>query len=353
MSHAAVLFTHELLHTPFAKTAHGLIRGPSRWPIVAVVDGRHAGRDAGEVIDGRPRGIPVVASVDEALQREPRLDRAVIGVATPGGALPEGLRDALKDAAAAGLTIFNGLHTLLAGDPELAPAAERGKARIVDLRRPRPTSDLKFWSGAIRGVRAPRVAVLGTDCAVGKRTTTLKLREACRVVGIHCEMVYTGQTGWLQGIEHGFILDATPNDFVSGELEDAVVNCARETSADLILIEGQSSLRNPSGPCGSELIVSAEARGVILQHPVGRKFFEDLENVPCPLPSLAEEVALIRAYGAEVIAITLNGRGMLPDDLRARGTQIEADLGIPTSLPAEDGVEGLVAHVRAWMEKAR
>ena len=64
-------------------------------------------------------------------------------------------------------------------------------------------------------------------------------------------------------------------------------------------------------------------------------------------------MALIRAYGAEVIAITLNGRGMLPDDLRARGTQIEADLGIPTSLPAEDGVEGLVAHVRAWMEKAR
>lgn len=352
MSEAALLLTADLLHTPFAKTAHGLVRGPSRWPIAAVVDARHAGRDAGEAVDGRARGIPVVATVAEALGAEPRPNRAVIGVATPGGALPDGLRAALKDAAAAGLTIYNGLHTLLAGDPEIASTAERSGARIVDLRRPRGTRDLKFWSGAIRGVKAPRVALLGTDCAVGKRTTGLKLREACRVVGIQCEMVYTGQTGWLQGLEHGFILDATPNDFVSGELEHAVVECAEATSPDLILIEGQSSLRNPSGPCGSELLLSAEARGVIVQHPLGRTHFEDLEDVPCPLPPLSGEIDLIRAYGADVIAIALNGRGLLPNDIRARGAQIEAELGIPVCLPLEDGVEGLVGHVRAWMDGA-
>ena len=35
-------------------------------------------------------------------------------------------------------------------------------------------------------------------------------------------MIYTGQTGWLQGGEYGFIFDSTLNDFVSGELENAI-----------------------------------------------------------------------------------------------------------------------------------
>ena len=38
-------------------------------------------------------------------------------------------------------------------------------------------------------------------------------------LGRRTEVIYTGQTGWLQGFRHGFIFDATLNDFVSGELE--------------------------------------------------------------------------------------------------------------------------------------
>lgn len=352
MSGPAILLTHELLHTPFAKTAHGLVRGPSRWPVSAVIDGRHAGRDAGEVLDGRQRGIPVLATVSEALALDPRPTVAVVGVATPGGVLPDELRTSLGEVLSEGLTLYNGLHTLLAGDPVLARAAESGSARIVDLRRPRPTSDLAFWSGVIKGVKPPRLALLGTDCAVGKRTTGLILREACRVVGIHCEMVYTGQTGWLQGLDHGFILDATPNDFVSGELEDAIVRCTSESTLDVVLVEGQSSLRNPSGPCGAELLLSADAKGAILQHVPGRKHFEDLENVPCPLPPVEEELELIRAYGTEVLALTLNGRGLLPKDLHTRRSELEDALGLPVVLPLEQGVDRLVACVRDWLGRA-
>ncbi len=111
--------------------------------------------------------------------------------------------------------------------------------------------------------------MLGTDCALGKRTTTRMLVEACRRAGLRAEWIYTGQTGWLQGAPFGFILDATANDFVSGELEHAIVSCARERSPDVIFLEGQSALRNPSGPCGSELLLSAGARGVVLQHAPG------------------------------------------------------------------------------------
>lgn len=353
MSGSAILLTHELLHTPFAKTAHGLVRGPSRWPIAAVIDQRHAGRDAGEVVDGRARGVPVFGAVADALALDPPPTIAIVGVATPGGALPDGLRSSLTDVLAGGLTLYNGLHTLLAGDPVLSRAAEAGSARIIDLRRPRTTSDLAFWTGAIKKVKPPRVALLGTDCAVGKRTTGLILREACRVVGVQCEMVYTGQTGWLQGLDHGFILDATPNDFVSGEMEAAILRCTNENTLDVVLVEGQSSLRNPSGPCGAELLLSADAKGAILQHVPGRKHFEDLENVPCPLPPVEEEVALIRAYGTEVIAVTLNGRGLLPKDLQTRRAKLEKTLDLPVILPLDGGMDRLVACVREWLGRVK
>ena len=68
----------------------------------------------------------------------------------------------------------------------------------------------------------PRVAVLGTDCALGKRTTATLVLEGLRRRGVATELVTTGQTGWLQGHRFGFVLDATPNDFVSGELEHAI-----------------------------------------------------------------------------------------------------------------------------------
>ena len=46
-------------------------------------------------------------------------------------------------------------------------------------------------------------------------------------------MIYTGQTGKLQGGHYGFILDSTLNDFVSGELESAVMLCEEKTPRGL------------------------------------------------------------------------------------------------------------------------
>src|SRR4029453_16608329 len=95
------------------------------------------------------------------------------------------------------------------------------------------------------------------------------LLEACRAVGLATELIFTGQTGWMQGAAFGFILDSIPNGFVLGELGDAIVSCWKATRPELILLEGQSALRNPSGPCGSEFLLSGGARGVVLQHAPG------------------------------------------------------------------------------------
>ena len=76
------------------------------------------------------------------------------------------------------------------------------------------------------------------------------------------------------------------NDFVSGEIERAILECVDKSRPDLILIEGQSSLLNPSGPCGSEIILSGNAKGIILMHDPGRECFIGLEGCGCKISSL-------------------------------------------------------------------
>ncbi len=195
------------------------------------------------------------------------------------------------------------------------------------------------------------MAVLGTDCALGKRTTARFLLEACREAGIRTELIYTGQTGWMQGSAFGFVLDSVPNDFVSGELEHAIVTCWEQARPDLMLIEGQSALRNPSGPCGSELILSGRATGVILQHAPGRICYEGLEEADLRIPPVADEIALIRTLGARTLAVTLNGEGMTPEALRAEQQRLGWGLRIPVVRPLEEGVGALIPVLRDFIAR--
>jgi uncharacterized NAD-dependent epimerase/dehydratase family protein len=350
MRETAVILANGLFRTSFAKTAHGLVRGPSRYRILGVIDHSCPGEDAGELLDGVSCGIPVFESVGAVIEAiVPRPDFCIVGIATSGGVLPPELRADLVDAARAGLSLVSGLHELLSDDPALVSLTGDHGARIIDIRRPRPTSELRFWTGEGLSLETPRIAVLGTDCAIGKRTTCSLLLGACRERGLDAGMVYTGQTGWMQGHGHGFILDATPNDFVCGELEGAILECQRDSEPDVIMLEGQSSLRNPSGPCGSEFILAGGAKGVILQHAPARPFFDELEELSCRIPSIEEEIDLIRLLGAEVLALTLNEEGMSPREAEAARSRLAEDLGIPVVLPLRDDLGGLVEIVRVWI----
>lgn len=350
MKSSAIILTNGLLDTDVAKTCHGLLRGTERFEILGVIDPPHAGRDAGEVMDGRPRQIPVFASVEASLQQLPALPRyCIVGVALPGGKLPDSFRAELLYAIQRGISIVNGLHTLLNDDTEFAAAAQEAGVEILDIRRPRPARELRFWSGEIFSVRAPRIAVLGTDCALGKRTTCRFLLEMCELNGIRTQMIYTGQTGWMQGYPHGFIFDSTLNDFISGEIERAIVECDRSARPDLILIEGQSALRNPSGPCGAEFILSGQAKGVVLQHAPGRLYYEGTEEFQYRIPPIESEIALIRAYGAEVLAVTINEEGSTDAELEAYCTQKEAEMGIPFVRPLREGVGRLLPVIQKWL----
>ena len=326
----------------FAKTCHGLLRGSERFEVKAVLDEMHAGKDAGEVMDGRPLGVPIFPTLASYLEKHDKPPVFVVGVAFSGGGLPESCRNEITAAIENGMTVVCGLHDALGDDPEFTLLAKEHGVELIDIRRPRKTRDLRFWTGVVLNIQAKVVPVLGTDCAVGKRTTCRIIWEACNAAGIRTEMLYTGQTGWMQGYQHGFIFDATPNDFISGEIERVILECEKESSPELILIEGQGSLRNPSGPAGSEFILSGNAAGVILQHYPVRTHFVDQEEIGTRVPDPVDEIELIRMYGAETLAVTLNGLGWGKERMQVYQRELKSRLDIPVCWPIEEGVDELV-----------
>ena len=350
MDGTAIIITQELFNTNKAKTAHGLVRDSSRYRILAVIDAVSAGQDAGMVLDGTHRDIPIYASIADFQQRSSESAQyCLIGIAGKGGRIPAGMLGLVKEALLARMNVVSGLHEFMGDVPGLKTLAEANDVTITDIRRPKPKDQLAFWTGEIREVNCLKLAVLGIDCNIGKRTTARLLLHALREAGLRTEMIYTGQTGWMQGNRYGFIFDSTFNDFISGELEAAMVQCYREGQPDVILLEGQSSLRNPSGPGGAEFLVSGQARHVVLQCAPGRTYFSGFEDDEWQLPSVATEVALIRYYGSEVIALTLNTEGLSEEEARRYQRQYQDELGIPAVLPLEDGLESLVATTQSLL----
>ena len=351
MMGSAIIMTNGSLAHIDAKTAHGLIRGTQRFKIIGVIDANNAGKDAGEVLDGIHRNIAVYATIDAFITGTGiKPDYCIIGVALSGGRLDEAWQALMMDAIGYGISIVNGMHMLLRDIPAFQQAADTHHVEIVDIRRPTPFDKLHYWSGRIFEMKIPRLAVLGTDCAIGKRTTCRMILEACRQEGINAEMIYTGQTGWLQGSPYGFIFDATLNDFVSGELEAAIVKCEEEAAPDLILIEGQSGMRNPMGPCGSEILISGNVKGVIHQHAPFRECYDGTEAIGCLLPSVEDEIKMIDMQGSRVLAVTLNGAGGSVKDLAAYARRLQNRIGMPVAMPLEEGMDRLLTVIRRFIK---
>ncbi len=340
----ALILTQGLLNTENGKTAHGLIRGSDRFNIVGVVDHVCAGQDAGEVLDGKKRNIPIFKDVKTAVENlgtPPQY--IIIGVAMAGGKIPAEMLDVLKTAIRHKMNVINGLHEFLNEKPDFVRLAKKYEVTITDVRKAKRAYEMQYWSGQIKDVKAPRIAVLGMDCAVGKRTTSRFLVQECRKQGLKAEMISTGQTGWMQDGKYAFILDSTLNDFVTGELETQIIKCDTEAQPDVIFLNGQSALRNPIGPTGAELLLSGQAKWVVLQAMPARKYYEGTEdNIMAEIPSVASEIALIKMYGSEVIAVTLNTHGLTLAEARQKQAILRGELGIPVVLPLEDGVGEIV-----------
>ncbi len=327
------------------KTANGLVRHSERYRIECVVDSTCSGRDAGSVLDGAPTGIPVhrsVAAAIAALGHVP--DCFIFGVAPASGLLSEAERTVVLDAIARGMDIVNGLHEFLNDDAEFAAAAHAHDVTIHDVRRPRPKQELRLFSGRIFQVTCPRIAVLGTDGAIGKRTTSTLLTQALNARGIKATMVGTGQTSRIQGARYGVALDAIAPQFCSGELEAAVVDAAEHDQPDVIVIEGQGALSHPAYLTSAYILRGGRPDAVILQHAPKRRALSDFSTLP--MPTAASEIALIQSFAdTRVIGVTLNHEDMADGELAAAISHHEATLGIPVCDPLTNSPDRLVDMV--------
>ena len=351
----AIVYCQGAFNTTYGKTAHGLVRRSERYRVLAVIDAAWAGRDAGEVLDGRTAGIPVVPDLDTALRLRGADGRGpthfVVGLAPDGGRLPSEARVVVAAALAAGLNVDSGLHDFLGDDPELVQLAARHGARIRDVRRTPPRPELHFFDGRISQVQALKVAVLGTDSAVGKRTTAWLLVDAFRAAGRRAELVGTGQTAWLQGAKHSLILDSLINDFVSGEIEHAVWSCWEDGRPDVIVLEGQGSLLNPAYPGGFELLAAGRPDVVVMQHAPARREYDGFPGHA--LHDLATQIKAIELIsGREVAAITINHEELDAAGIEAARAAIRAETGLPAFDVLREGAGGLREALAPWLARA-
>ena len=350
MDGSAIVYCEGAFATPVGKTANGLVRFTARYQVVGVIDSTKAGRDAGEVLDGKPNGIPIFSSFADAkgqLKAQPQF--MVIGLAPDGGKLPESARQAVKQAIAAGLNVDSGLHEFLSDDPEFAALAEQHQVKLRDVRRTPPRSQLHFFTGKIEEVKALKLAVLGTDSAIGKRTTAVKLNQALNAAGIKSELIGTGQTSWLQGVKYGLLLDSLVNDFVTGEIEHAVYEAWANERPQVILLEGQGSIAHPAYPGGFELIAAGRVDGVILQHAPARKIYDGFDDYP--MSPLEREIQILELLAQKpVIALTINHESMTESEVRSTIADYEKRYGKPTTDVLLEGCDKLVSLIRSMLE---
>ena len=350
----AIVYCEGAFGTPNGKTAHGLVRRTRRYHVLSVIDSRHAGRDAGEVLDGKPCGIPVCGGVERAIREAEAVSgpasHLVIGLAPDGGRLSGDARAAVLHAITQGLHVDSGLHDFLSEDPEISRLALENSVRIRDVRKPPPLNKLHFFSGKIEEVDSLRIALLGTDSAVGKRTTAWLLVDALEAAGHSAELIGTGQTAWMQGVRYGIILDSIVNDFVAGEIENAIWNCWKGSAPQVMVLEGQGSLMNPAYPGGMELLAAGRPHAIILQHAPARKHYDGFPKHP--MHSLEKQILAVETLSEKpVLAITINHENLTPHQVREECRRIREKTGLPASDVLLNGASELVNLVTPLIQR--
>ena len=350
----AIVYCEGAFNTANGKTAHGLVRRTRRYNVLSVVDSRYAGSDAGEVLDGKPKGIPVCANVQEAEESArrgtPPATHLVVGLAPDGGRLSAEARSDVIEAIQLGLNVDSGLHDYLSEDSDIAALAAKKGITIRDVRKAPAVKDLHFFTGKIEEVTSLKVALLGTDSAVGKRTTAWVLLDALEARGYSAELVGTGQTAWMQGVRYGIILDSLINDFVSGEIEHAVWSAWKEVQPDVIIIEGQGSLMNPAYPGGFEILAAGRPDAVVLQHAPARLEYDGFPGYR--LHPLEKQIQAIQFLSDKsVVAITINHENLDKEAVLAAGKEITKATGLPACDVLLEGADPVVNALEPYLKR--
>ena len=324
------------------KVANGLARHSEKYNILGIIDSTKTGLDAGEYLDGKKTGIPIFSTIDEAVNKLRLVPEYFIyGIAPLASFLDEEQKNIIFSAMKKGMNIVNGLPEFFTDNEEYRKKASEYGVRIYDIRKPPPRKDLHIFSGQIKKVKVPVITVFGTDCAVGKRTTTVKLVDALRKEGLKAAFIATGQTGILQGSKYGIAIDVLTSGFATGEVEHAIIDAYEKEQPDIIVVEGQGALSHPAFTSSSAILRGAMPNAIIIQHPPRRKNHCDYPSIP--MPSLESEIELIEVFSkSKVIAITINHEDMTDEELEATIMEYEYKYELPTTDILKHGCDKLI-----------
>jgi len=329
------------------KTANGLVRNSERYRILSVIDSEKAGLDAGTVLDQVPNGIPICRDLEASLNLVDGIpDYFIFGMAPSSGMLSIRERALIIEAMNYGINIVNGLHEFLGDDPVFKAASLANNVTILDVRKPRDKKELRSFTGQVMDLPCRRIAILGTDCAIGKRTTATILTRVLNQHGVKAVMVATGQTGLIQGARYGIALDAIPSQFCAGELESTVVEAYENEHPDVIVVEGQGALSHPAYSSSAFILRGSCPHGVVLQHAPKRAHRCDFDKLKMPTP--ADEINLIQTFAnTSVIGVAINHENMRGNDLANVIERYEQELGMPATDPLSGSPERLADMVFA------
>ena len=324
-----VVFLGDIQSAMFAKTAFGL----AQW----------RGEDClGQV---RLPGCTVdvgVAELDLPAAIAAGARSVIVGSAAVGGGVAASWVPLLCQAAERGLDIVAGLHIRLESLPGLKAAAERGGARLVDLRVP-PTN-LPVGTGRKRSGR--RVLTVGTDCACGKKYTALRLAEDLRAAGVDADFRATGQTG-IMIAGSGIPIDAVVADFLTGAAETLSPD-AHANHWDVV--EGQGGLFHPGYlQVTVGLLVGTQPDAFVVCHDPRRQHVGGWPDFP--LPSLQQVIDRTVAIGSltnpaiRCVGISLNTSAMDASERQGHLARCAAETGLPCIDPLVEGTGPIIQRM--------
>ena len=316
-----------------AKTACSLIRY-RRDEIVGVLDSTKAGQLVADTL-----GVGDDLQFARNLSECPRPNTLVIGIAPPGGKIPDSWRGIVLEAIGSGMNVVSGLHDFLGLDAEFAEAASAAGVELTDVRR---NAFGKIARRPALRSECLRLLTVGHDCSVGKMVTAIEMTRELQSRGASAKFVATGQTGiMIEG--DGLPLDCIVADFVSGAAEQLVVENQHH---DYVIVEGQGSLVHPSYSAVTlGLLHGVMPQGLIFCYEIGRQTVTGIPDMAIPnsetIISLNEQMASVM-LPCRVIGIAVNGR--LVDEARIEQECAWASetFGVPACDVIRHGVQPLV-----------
>lgn len=344
MARKIVILTEGHTNPHTAKTACSIIRYRPE-EVVAVLDATNAGHTTQELL-GVGGDLPIIGSLDQA----PTANVLLIGIAPPGGKIPEPWRTIVLAAICRKMDVMSGLHDFLSDDPEFQAAAAENGVTLTDVRK---NSMKRIATGVGIDERCLRIHTVGHDCSVGKMITSIEVTRGLKDRGFDAKFVATGQTGiMVEG--DGCPIDCVVADFISGAAEQLVLDNQHH---DIILIEGQGSLVHPAYSAVTYgLLHGCRPDGMILCYEVGREVVAGVEHKQIPplsdIRQLCETVANIM-HPSKVIGIAMNGRKVSSEEAEAERKRVRDQFDLPVCDVFRNGPDELVDAVVRYKDELR